>query len=377
MGKPIGPEFVYEHVGASAPRLSRDGGRLVFVKTRVDREAMKYRSRIMVRELPDGESRAFTSGDSDGSPQFSPDGRSVAFLRPDDAGQRQLWLISAHGGEAGRLTSEPGGVIEFAWSPDSRTLAFISDVDPDRLPDDHDHTKYPQARVVTRIRYRADSVGWRGNAFRHLFTVDAEGGEARQLVDGEGDDCSPAWSPDGSRIAFVSSRREDRDIRSFTEIYVVPAGGGGVECWSDGLAFGGGAAWSPDGESIVTVGSENEKLAASNGGMLYVLRQGTEPRRVTDGTLTLKAGGPPTSPSPELVWTDDGRIVFLADSHGESYICDAPVSGEGHRVLAGGARSTTPRRSIPRHSAPWCPLARRRRWTSCASSTRAMAHRVC
>ena len=96
MGKPIGPDFVYEHVSASAPRLSRDGGRLVFVETRVDREAMKYRSRIMMRGLPDGESRAFTSGDSDGSPQFSPDGRSVAFLRPDDAGRRQLWLISAH-----------------------------------------------------------------------------------------------------------------------------------------------------------------------------------------------------------------------------------------------------------------------------------------
>ena len=56
MGKPIGPDFVYEHVSASAPRLSRDGGRLVFVETRVDREAMKYRSRIMVRDLPDGES---------------------------------------------------------------------------------------------------------------------------------------------------------------------------------------------------------------------------------------------------------------------------------------------------------------------------------
>ena len=335
MGKPIGADFVYEHVSASAPRLSRDGSRLVFVETRVDREAMKYRSRIMMRDLPDGESRAFTSGDSDGGPQFSPDGRTVAFLRPDDAGLRQLWLIPANGGEAGRLTSEPGGVIEFAWSPDSRTLAFISDVDPDRLPDDHDHTRYPQARVVTRIRYRADSVGWRGNAFRHLFVVDAAGGEARQLVDGEGDDGSPAWSPDGSRIAFVSSRREDRDMHSFTEVYVVPSDGGDVECWSEGLAFAGGVVWSPDGRRIVTIGSENYKLSASNGGMLYVLEAGAAPRRITDGTLTLKAGGPNTA-SPDLVWTDDDRIVFLGDSHGESYVCDAPVSGEGHRVLAGG-----------------------------------------
>ena len=51
MSKPIGPDFVYEHVSASAPRLSRDGRRLVFVETRVDREAMEYRSRIMMRDL--------------------------------------------------------------------------------------------------------------------------------------------------------------------------------------------------------------------------------------------------------------------------------------------------------------------------------------
>ena len=120
MGKPIGPDFVYEHVSATAPNLSADGSRLVFVETRVDREAMEYRSRLMIRDMPDGETRAFTSGDSDGGPRFSPDGQTVAFLRPDDAGLRQLWLIPANGGEASRLTSEPGGVTEFAWSPDSR-----------------------------------------------------------------------------------------------------------------------------------------------------------------------------------------------------------------------------------------------------------------
>jgi len=84
MGKPIGPDFVYEHVSATAPNLSADGSRLVFVETRVDREAMEYRSRLMIRDMPDGETRAFTSGDSDGGPRFSPDGQTVAFLRPDD-----------------------------------------------------------------------------------------------------------------------------------------------------------------------------------------------------------------------------------------------------------------------------------------------------
>ena len=62
MGKAIGPDFVYQLVSASSPSISADGGRLAFVETRVDRDAMKSRSRIMVKDLPDGVASAFTSG---------------------------------------------------------------------------------------------------------------------------------------------------------------------------------------------------------------------------------------------------------------------------------------------------------------------------
>ena len=105
------------------------------------------------------------------------------------------------GGEARKLTDVAGGITDIAWSPED-ALAFVSDVDPD--PDDHDPKKEPRVSVVRRIRYRADGLGWRGEAFRHIFVVDRESGETRQLTDGEGDDSAPSWSPDGASIAFVS-----------------------------------------------------------------------------------------------------------------------------------------------------------------------------
>ena len=197
---------------------------------------MEARSRIMVLDMASGESAPFTGGKSDTSPKFSPDGRHLAFVRPDDAGKLQVWVMPTGGGEARKLTDIAGGITDIAWSPDSDSLAFVSDVDPDRAPDDHDPKKEPRVSVVRRIRYRADGLGWRGEAFRHIFVVDRESGETRQLTDGEGDDSAPAWSPDGSAIAFISDRRPDRETATHSDVYVAPASGGDPELRSRGLS---------------------------------------------------------------------------------------------------------------------------------------------
>ena len=192
MPSPIAPDMIYELVAVSEPSLSPDGSRLAFVRSQVDRETMESRSQIMMMSPLGGDAVPFTGGRRDSGPRFGPDGRTLAFLRSDDAGTRHLWLIPVSGGEAQQLTTSAGGVQGFAWSPDSRHLVFVSDVDPDRPPEGHDPAKDPRVRVVRRIRYRADTVGWRGDAFRHLFIVDTQTGETRQLTDGEGDDSSPA-----------------------------------------------------------------------------------------------------------------------------------------------------------------------------------------
>ena len=56
-------------------------------------------------DLPGVDSREFTQGNKDTVPKFSPDGRTLAFLRPDDAGKRQVWRMDAGGGEARLLTN--------------------------------------------------------------------------------------------------------------------------------------------------------------------------------------------------------------------------------------------------------------------------------
>ena len=285
MTTPILPDVVRRLQSVGDPALSPDGTRLAYTLSWVDQERLDGRSRILMLELDSGRTHEFTQGTKDSAPRFSPDGRTLALLRSDGQGRRQVWLMPADGGEAQALTHAPLGVSDFAWSPDSSRLLFCADVDPESPAEGDGSSPAPRVRVVRRIRYRYDTLGWRGDLHSHLFVVEAEGGEARQLTEGDWDDLAPAWSPDGSRIAFLSDRRDDRDQRALTEVYVIPTVGGPAQCWSEGLSSVGAVAWSPDGQRLAAVGSEEPGGMVLWQGWIYVLDPANAPLRLTDDSL--------------------------------------------------------------------------------------------
>jgi dipeptidyl aminopeptidase/acylaminoacyl peptidase len=341
MSHPIGPDAIYHLVGVSDPHIAPDGRRLAFVRSWVDRDAMEGRSRIMLMTLSDGRTQDFTQGMSDASPRFSPDSSHLAFLRRDDRKMRQVWSMAVHGGEARQLTYTPGGVTEFAWSPDGLRLVLVADVDPDRLPEGHDAKKDPRVKVVRRLRYRYDTLGWRGDAQQHLFLIEVAGGEARQLTDGDWDDLSPNWSPDGRHIAFISGRRSERDMRAYNEVYVVPVSGGEPTRWSGELYSIGALAWSPDSRRLVVVASDDPKGSAGYQGWLFILEAGQAPHRITDDSFRPATGFYPLMSAPELRWTADGRILLIGDVRGESYLYELPAAGGTPRPVAGGGFQAT------------------------------------
>ena len=352
----LAAELVYELKGVSDPAISPDGSRIVYALSWVEGMggAAENRSRLMLAG-PDGVQREFTQGNADGSPRFSPGGAKLAFLRALKSGEpRQVWVMNADGGEARQLTNAAKGVQDFAWSPDGSRIAYCADTEPAAGAAAGSQTEGPRVVEVNRLRYRHDLQGWRGDAHYHLFTVDLESsalrqaqGEATQITRGDWDDYGPVWSPDGSKIAFISGRRDDRDTRALTEAYVVDAQGGhAAECWSGGLASVGAVAWSPDSQRLVAVASEDPAGMVLWQGWLYVLEPGREPRRITDDSQRpALGGGPGAARQPEIRWTDDGRIIFLGERHGESHLfaaCPEPVEGQAEdgapRQLWGGGR---------------------------------------
>lgn len=268
------------------PALTPDGTRAVVAVTRPDVASDSYRGGLWV--VPTGTSgatgdgptaaRRLTTGERDSAPAVSPDGRWVAFVRAGAGEKPQVHLTALDGGEPLRLTDHPLGVGAPRWSPDGTRLAWSARVpEPGRYgtEDAEGRTPGPEAepaRLVTEPGYRRDGVGWTRDRRQHVFVLalpdlarlgsDPTAGlpelplVPRQLTDGDADDTEPVWSPDGTTLAFLSSRHEGREDDLRSGVHVVDAGADGPVADPRAVVHGdlavGGAQWLPDGRLVVT-----------------------------------------------------------------------------------------------------------------------------
>src|SRR5579859_390264 len=166
MPAPIGAEDLYRFRWIDHVRLSRDGERVAYQLGWADAETRQNRSRIVVRRLLESEPIEPTGAPRrDHSPEWSPDGRRLAFMSRVGPVDQLFVLDLAIGGETRQLSSVAEGAAGPLWSPDGNRIAFIGTVlsDPDavvedpRPPDTKDQLRRtPVARVIRRLNYKHD-----------------------------------------------------------------------------------------------------------------------------------------------------------------------------------------------------------------------------
>jgi dipeptidyl aminopeptidase/acylaminoacyl peptidase len=334
------PEDVYELTGVGDPRISPDARRIAYVVGTTDRDANDYRSSIWVAPL-DGteEPRRLTFGDKrDGNPRWSPDGRWLAFssARGDEKAPAQLYILPAEGGEARKLTDTKESVEDFAWSPDSTRLVFTVRVRDEAYEEEDEKKRAP--RRVTRLFYKLDNVGWTTDRRRQIFLVDVEGGaEPRRLTEGDGEHELPAWSPDGTRLVFSALRGDNWDTELIERLYELdPNEGGEPRALTGDDASFETPAFSPDGTRIAYRTSPEDGTYPHHQQIGVMNADGSEQRTLT-GSLDRQCGPYPDYREP--LWDGD-RIIFTAEDGGNVHLYAVAADGSFEpELLVGGEQA--------------------------------------
>ncbi|HEY9448827.1 MAG TPA: S9 family peptidase, partial [Gemmatimonadaceae bacterium] len=216
------------------------------------------------------------------------------------------------------------------WSPDGKRLVFVvTDVDSAAS----DSTSPPEPIVVDRYLFKTDGSGYHTNLRDHLYLFDLETRKLEQLTSGPYDDESPAWSPDGRRIAFVSARGPDPDRSGNTDIFVVDArlGASPKQLTTFEGPDDGEISWSPDGKSIAYIQGSEPKYSAYNMRHLAVVPAEGGAPRVLSEALDRSISSP--------LWSADGSAIYFVVSDDRiRYLARLPAAGGSVQRVIDGKR---------------------------------------
>jgi Tol biopolymer transport system component len=290
-----------------------------------DADSVQQPRSIFLLSVETGQKRKLTSpaqetfGDS--RPAFSPDGKSLAFVRTTGVVREEVFVMAASGGAPKQLTFDGAQVFGLAWTADGREIVFSSTRSgnivlwrvavevgtPQRLLTVDPTALYPSiSRKGDRLAYTTafeDSNIWRVQFSQRGKIISPP----NLLISATRADFDPQYSPDGKRIAFISARTGK------LEIWLCDENGANTLQLTNLEGATGNLAWSPDGTHIAF-----RVRADENSDIFEISVEDRKPRRLTSEVSE------DTAPS----WSKDGRWIYFASNRsGQSQIWKIPAGG--------------------------------------------------
>src|SRR5437764_915232 len=330
------------------PELSPDGKWVAYTVTHYSLKENRGTTRIWLADVASGTSRQLTAGPgSDRQPRWSPDGRTLAFVSTRESGA-QLWLLNmgGAGGEARRVSSLADGVSDPVWLPDGTGVLVTSDIKwpADQEIDRRNGEYATEARIWTELMWRHWD-DWRAGKRQHLFLVSLADGGARDLTPVDHDvptiatsgDGDVSVSPDGKEIAVALLGDSTVADNTNVDVYVMGPDGSGMRALTTGRGADNTPRYSPDGKWLAYLSMERAGFEADRQRLMLVGR--------SDG----RTGGPSVEATKgwtlsvgSYIWCPDSKCVYgVVEERGRDniYRIDLP-SFRRSLALGGGGVNT-------------------------------------
>ena len=334
-----------------APHVSPDGKWIAFDASTIDLAANARRSAIYLIPSSGGDSRKITDGaKQDEEPAWSPDGKTIAYVSNRDGGAKQVYLYDVASGASKKLTHLGGGAGSVKWLRDGSALVLVSDVYPDCGVDpactdqkDAAAEKRPsKARVITSLLYRHWNA-WQEPTRTHIIYVpiaaSTGGGSPRDLTPGAFD--APPFSlggggefdvsPDGKQLVFARNSDEHPERSTNSDLFLVPLTGGSAKQITTRTGADTNPMYSPDGR-LIAYRSQARAGFESDLWELWLYDRATQQsRRIASGF---------TDWIESLRWSPDSKSIFVtAPRKGKEAIYEIALDGRASLIDSSGSAS--------------------------------------
>ncbi|MEI5637876.1 MULTISPECIES: S9 family peptidase [unclassified Pseudoalteromonas] len=324
---PLAPTDIFNLEYANQIDISNDGDKVFFVRNRMDIKSDRKVGNIWSVDLATNAMHPVTDGlHMDYSPVLSPSNDRIAFISTRD-GSSQIyvkWLATGAVAKISNLTHSPSSLH---WSEDGKSLFFSQFVPSKQAPpvsvagkpEGAEWAKPPV--FIDDVYYRADGAGYTEPGFRHIFKIDANGGNAIQLTSGDFDHGgSLSFGDDGKTLYFSANRHPDHKMQpTNSEVYKLDLDSLEITAVTDRKGPDRNPQVSPNGRYLAYLGHDDKKTNYENN-LLYVkdLRSGETQTFATDLDRSLES----------VTWAANGRGVYVSyDSEGKTTLGYQPLKG--------------------------------------------------
>jgi len=307
------------------PQISPDGSQIIYTRRWVDQKTDRWSSALWIMDA-DGVRHRFLQKGSNA--RWSPDGSRILFITSGDNGKPQIfvrWMDDE--GAVSQVTRVDVTPSSPEWSPDGSQIAFVAivpakdswSIDLPSAPEGATWSKPP--RILDRLHYRQDRVGFQDPGFSHLFVVPAESGRARQLTDGEWhvgaqfdglfDGAGLSWMPDGDSIVFDGWNEPGWDLAyRRSHIYAIETESTDITQLTDEVGFWTAPEVSADGRQIAYTGYPATEATYELPRVHVMNSDGSDARQVNDDF---------ERPVGNMIWASNNRGVYFTGQD-EGYI---------------------------------------------------------